>query len=270
MSSNGSSAGHSPRIINWMSVAALVCFIAELALLATHKATLHHPPPISELVLSLLTLFLGAGGLIYRIRERQNIILGRWLGGICMTLGMMVFAIQSVNVHKDQETLEFKRMGDIARASINYARAHDGNFPAHLAVLVRDGRIKITDLSDPTNGLVPLQLPPTWKNLSARELDMVIRRNSDFRYAGRGLSLSADGRITPDLKKIILLFKNSQEEISAGPVAFADGKVHYFGGRAMIKVLARCNVARGEIGLPQLSFDLPDRAGVSVPAQSRP
>ena len=244
-------------------MAALVSFIAELAMLATHKATLHKPPPISELILSLMTLFLGAGAVIYRIRDRQNIILGRWLGGICMTLGMIVFAVQSVSIHKAQETIEFQHMRDIAKACVSYARAHDGNYPAHLAVLVRDGRIKLADLSDPTNGLVALKLPPGWKKLGAKELDMVIRRNSDFRYAGRGLTLSADGRVTPNIKKIILLFKNSQEQINAGPIAFADGRVRYFDGLQMIKVLRRCNIARKEIGLPPLSFDLPNQTTAS-------
>ena len=247
-----------PRVINWVSVAALISFIAELALLATHKATLHKPPPIGELLLSLLTLFLGAWAVIYRIRDRQNIILGRWLGGICMTLGMIVFAVQSVSIHKAQETLEFRHMQKIAEACISYARAHDGAYPAHLAVLVRDGRIKVSDLSDPTNGLVALKLPAGWRKLPARELDMVIRRNSDFRYAGQGLSLAAGGRITKHLKNIIVLFKNTQEEINAGPIAFADGKVHYFTGLQMIKGLHRCNQARKDLGLPPLSFDLPN------------
>ncbi len=253
-----------PRIINWMSVAALISFIAELAMLATHKVTLHKPPPISELILSLLTLFLGAGAVIYRIRDRQNIILGRWLGGICMTLGMLVFAVQSVSIHKAQETLQFRHMRDIARACLSYARAHDGNYPENLAVLVRDGRIRVADLSDPTNGLVPLTLPPQWRKIKTGEFDLIIRRNSDFRYAGRGLTLAAGGRVTPDIKKIIVLFRNAQEQINAGPLAFADGSVKYFDGLQMIKALQRCNIARKDIGLPPLSFDQPDE-----PAPSR-
>jgi hypothetical protein len=258
--SNTQTTPASPRIINWMSVAALISFIAELAMLATHKATLHKPPPISELILSLLTLFLGAGAVIYRIRDRQNIILGRWLGGICMTLGLIVFAVQSVSIHKAQESIQFQHMRDIAKACIAYARAHDGNYPAHLLVLIRDGRIKPADLSDPTNGLVAIKLPPQWNKLSTKEQEFFIHHEgSDFRYAGQGLTLAAGGRITPNIRKIILLFRNSQEPINSGPIAFADGKVRYFSGLQMIKVLHRCNIARKEIGLPPLSFDQPDQ-----------
>ena len=249
-----------PRVINWMSVAALLSFIAELLMLASHKPTLHKPPPITELILSLLTLFLGAGAVIYRIRDRQNIILGRWLGGTCMTLGMIVFAVQSVSIHKAQETLETRQMQKIARACISYARAHDGAYPLHLGVLVSDGRIKASDLSDPTNGLVPLKLPAGWKKLPAKELNLIIRRNSDFRYAGQGLTLAAGERITKNMKSIIILFKNTQEEINSGPLAFADGSVRYFTGLQMIKALHRCNVARERLGLPPLNFDLPNRS----------
>ena len=243
-----------PRSVNWFSVAAVLCLVGEAILLAHAKPANEAPPPVSVLILSLMTLFLGAGAIIYRIQEKQHWLLGRWLGIAAMTAGMLIFAVQAVALHKAREVSQFRHMSAIGNACLTYAGRHAGHFPPNILTLLNDKLITVRQLSDPTNALAPITLPANWKQVKRSVQIAAINRNSDYRYVGSDIILpnsAAKGKL---LGSIIILFRNTQTMTKGGPLGFADGHVAYYASGQLIKVLAACNKARKKLGLPPMSF----------------
>lgn len=242
------------RPVNWFSVAAVICLVGEGILLSKSRPATEAPPPVSVLILSLMTLFLGAGAIIYRIQEKQNWLFGRWLGVAAMIAGMLLFAVQSVALHKEREVSQFRHISAIGHACLMYAGKHHGHFPPNLLILLNDKFITVRDLSDPTNALTPITLPANW-NLMKRSVQIAaINRNSDYRYVGSDLTLpnsAAKGKL---LGFIIILFRNTQTMTKGGPLGFADGHVNYLKTSQLATALAECNMARKQLGLPGMSF----------------
>ncbi len=253
------------RGVNWFSVAAVICLIGEAILLSQAKPAAEAPPPISVLILSLLTLFLGAGAIIYRIQEKQHWLFGRWLGVAAMTAGMLLFAVQAVALHKAREVSQFRHMSAIGNACLMYAGRHDGHFPPNLLTLLNDKLITVRTLSDPTNALSPITLPTNWQHVKRSVQIAAINRNSDYRYIGSDLVLpnsAAKGKL---LGSIIILFRNTQTMTKGGPLGFADGHVAYYAPSQLNNVLAACNQARKNLDLPPMSF-----AGIATTRGSAP
>ncbi len=242
------------RPINWFSVSAVLCLIGEAVLLSKVKPATEAPPPVSVLVLSLLTLFLGAGAIIYRIQEQQNRLFGRWLGVAAMTGGMLLFGVQSVAVHKAREVAQFRHIADVGRACLKYASGHDGHFPPDLLTLLEAKLISVRDLSDPTNALAPITLPANWRHVPRRVQMAAINRNSDYRYVGADLTESQNPAQRKLLGSIIIVFRNTQTMTRGGPLGFADGRVQYFSSRELGPAVLACNKARRALGLPAMSF----------------
>ncbi len=242
------------RPVNWFSVAAVICLIGEAILLLHAKPATEAPPPVSVLILSLMTLFLGAGAIIYRIQEKQNWLFGRWLGIAAMTAGMLIFAVQSVALHKAREVSQFRHISAIGNACLEYAGRHQGHFPPNLLTLLNAKLITVRDLSDPTNALAPIMLPSNWDHVKRSVQIAAINRNSDYRYVGSDLILpnsAAKGKL---LGSIIILFRNTQTMTKGGPLGFADGHVKYYASKQLINVLAACDKSRKQLGLPGMSF----------------
>ena len=171
-----------------------------------------------------------------------------------MTGGMLLFAVQAVALHKAQEVSQFRHMSAIGNACLAYAGRHEGHFPPNILTLLNDKLISVRQLSDPTNALAPITLPPNWKHVKRRVQIAAINRNSDYRYVGWDLILpnsAAKGKL---LGSIIILFRNTQTMTTSGPLGFADGHVAYYASGQLIKVLAACNKARKKFGLPPMSF----------------
>jgi hypothetical protein len=250
--SNQNPAGSRP--VNWYSVAAVVCLIGEAILLSQAKPATEAPPPVSVLILSLMTLFLGAGAIIYRIQDKQHWLLGRWLGIAAMTAGMLIFAVQSVALHKAREVSQFRHISAIGNACLEYAARHDGHFPPNLLTLLNDKLITVRDLSDPTNALAPITLPANWNHVKRSVQIAAINRNSDYRYVGSDLTLPNSAARGKLLGSIIILFRNTQTMTKGGPLGFADGHVTYFASGQLNDVIAKCNKARKKLGLPAMSF----------------
>ncbi len=242
------------RPINWFSIAAVVCLIGEAVLLAHAKPATEAPPPVSVLILSLMTLFLGSGAIIYRIQEKQNWFFGRWMGVGAMAAGMLLFAVQSVALHKAREVSQFRHISAIGDACLQYAGRHQGHFPPNLLTLLDDKLINVRDLSDPTNALSPITLPANWNRVRRAVQIAAINRNSDYRYTGADIILPDHARRGKLLGFIIILFRNTQTMTKGGPLGFADGHVTYYSSSKLAAVLAACNKARKELGLPPMSF----------------
>jgi hypothetical protein len=242
------------RPINWFSVAAVLCLIAEAILLAHAKPATEAPPPVSVLILSLMTLFLGSGAIIYRVQERQHWFFGRWMGVGAMTAGMLLFAVQSVALHKAREMSQFRHIAAIGNACLQYAGRHQGHFPTNLLTLLDAKLITVRDLSDPTNALSPITLPAHWNRVKRAEQIAAINRNSDYRYTGADLTLPDNAKQGKLLGTIIILFRNTQTMTKGGPLGFADGHVTYYASSKLAAVLAACNKARHKLGLPPMSF----------------
>ena len=206
------------RYINWVALAAGICLLGEIAIMSRYKPSLTQPPPISVLLLSLLTLFLGAGSLLYRLNRRQYWFTGRAIGVISMLLGMIIFSVQSLGLHKDREVLLEKQLKIVAGACVTYARSHLGRYPPNLAALLETGLIKPAYLSDPTNVREPLVLPSDWRTIKPAILIHAINANSDFRYVGQDLRLPAGavagGKMPPAFSRIIILYSNEQQASS--------------------------------------------------------
>ncbi len=251
------------RPINWFSVAAVVCLIGEAILLSESKPATEAPPPVSVLILSLMTLFLGSGAIIYRIQEKQHPLLGRWLGIAAMAGGMLLFAVQSVALHKAREVAQFRHITLIANACLTYAGKHDGHFPPNLLTLLNDKLITPRDLSDPTNALAPIKLPANWNRVQRAVQIAAINRNSDYRYTGADIILPNDSAKGKLLGSIIILFRNTQTMTKGGPLGFADGHVTYFTTSKLAAALAACNMARRKLGLPGMTF-----AGIDIPPEA--
>ena len=254
------------RPINWFSIAAVICLIGEAIFLAKSRLATEAPPPVSVLILSLMTLFLGAGAIIYRIQEKQNWFFGRSLGVAAMTAGMLLFAAQSVALHKAREVAQFRHISAICHACLMYAGAHQGHFPPNLLTLLNDKFITVRDLSDPTNALTPITLPANWNHVQRSVQIAAINRNSDYRYVGSDLTLPNSATKGKLLGSIIILFRNTQTMTKGGPLGFADGHVKYFKTSKLARALAICNMARNKLGLPGMSF-----AGIlTTPAPATP
>ncbi len=246
------------RYINWVALAAGICLLGEIAIMSRYKPSLTQPPPISVLLLSLLTLFLGAGSLLYRLNRRQYWFTGRAIGVISMLLGMIIFSVQSLGLHKDREVLLEKQLKIVAGACVTYARSHLGRYPPNLAALLETGLIKPAYLSDPTNVREPLVLPSDWRTIKPAILIHAINANSDFRYVGQDLRLPAGavagGKMPPAFSRIIILYSNEQQASSAGELAFADGHIKYVQIGGMPQTLYASNAARKKLGLPPMTF----------------
>ena len=246
------------RVVNWVAVGAGVCLLGEIILMARYKPSLTEPPPVSVLILSLLTLFLGAGSLLFRLNRRQYWFLGRALGVVSMLLGMIIFSVQSLGLHKDREVLLEQQLKFVAAACITYAQSHGGKYPPNLAALLEANLVKPAYLSDPTNVRKPLSLPKDWRTIKPDILIHAINANSDFRYVGGDLRLPAGagpGHRPPVLfHDIIILYGNDQVSSSGGELAFADGHVSYKQLGQMPQTLYACNQARKKLGLPPMTF----------------
>ena len=252
------------RPVNWLSVAAVVCLIGEGILLAQSKPATEAPPPVSVLILSLMTLFLGAGAIIYRIQEKQHWLFGRWLGIAAMTAGMLVFAVQSVALHKAREVSQFRHIAAIGNACLEYAGRHHGHFPPDLLTLLNAKLITVRDLSDPTNALAPISLPANWNHIKRTTQIAAINRNSDYRYVGSDLILPNSATKGKLLGDIIILFRNTQTMHQGGPMGFADGHVKYYSAKQLNDALAASNKARKQLGLPGMSFAGIDKTGAAT------
>ncbi|HMD52938.1 MAG TPA: hypothetical protein VKJ65_00100 [Phycisphaerae bacterium] len=241
--------------INWFSIAAVVCLIGEAIFLAQNQPSINQPPSIIAIVLTLMTLFLGSGAIIYRIQDKQHWLLGRWLGIGAMLAATLLLTFQSVALHAAREREQFAHMQGIAEACNEYAQANGGSFPPNLAVLLIEHKIVPATLSDPTNILTPLELPPNWEKVKPDVLAAAISRNSDFRYTGFGLHVPGDTDSAKLMGGIILLFTNDQDVTRGGPLAFADGTVRFVPADQLIPTLDDSNAARKELGLPSFTFD---------------
>ncbi len=69
------------RAMNWLSVAAVLCLLGEIALLSTSARSAGAPPPVGVLALALLTLFFGAGSLIFPPPRQAALVLRAHRGG---------------------------------------------------------------------------------------------------------------------------------------------------------------------------------------------
>ena len=258
--------GPHPRVVNWVALAAGICLLGEILIMSRYKPSLTEPPPISVLLLSLLTLFLGAGSLLYRLNRRQYWFTGRALGVVSMLFGMIIFSVQSLGLHKDREVLLEKQLKLVAAACVTYARGHDGHYPPNLAALLEANLIKPAYLSDPTNVREPLTLPSDWRTIKPKILIHAINANSDFRYVGNDLNLPKN--LTPGtpppaaFSRIIILYSNEQQASTAGELAFADGHIAYVQLGQMPQTLYASNKARKKLGLPPMTFS----AGIAKPA----
>ncbi|HTV48231.1 MAG TPA: hypothetical protein VMG59_07285 [Phycisphaerae bacterium] len=244
-----------PTYINWLSVAAVVCLIGEAIFLSQNAPAVDQPPSIVGMVLTLLTLFLGAGAILYRIQDKQHWLLGRWLGIGSMLAATLLLTFQSVALHEARERAEFANMQQIADACSAYAQSNNGKFPPNLAVLLIQHKITPAELSDPTNILTPLELPAGWEKVNPAVLAAAVSRNSDFRYMGSDLHIPAGPDSGKLLGRIILLFTNDQDVTRGGPLAFADGTVRFVLADQLIPTLDDSNAARKEMGLPSFTFD---------------
>ena len=260
MADNGTS--QPSRAMNWLSVAAVLCLLGEIVLLSTSARSAAAPPPVGVLALALLTLFFGAGSLVFPPAAKPHWFCGRSMAVLAMTAGMVLFSVPSIELHKELEQAQFRHMRQLAAACLAYARSHAGRFPPNLAVLLEEGKITATTLDDPTNALAPLKLPADWRKIRPAQLSALLNKNSDFRYVGADLHWA--GAKTPPrlLRRIIIIFTNNQEAYNGGPIGLADGRVVYFTRGKMDRALRRCNEARKKLGLPPLSFDAaPAHAG---------
>ncbi len=255
-----------PRVVNWVAVGAGICLLGEILIMSRYKPSLTEPPPISVLLLSLSTLFLGAGSLLYRLDKRQYWFTGRALGVVSMLFGMIIFSVQSLGLHKDREVLLEKQLKVVAAACVTYARSHHGHYPPNLAALLETNLIKPAYLSDPTNVREPLTLPSDWRTIKPKILIHAINANSDFRYVGNDLQLPKNlksGMPPPAaFGRIIILYSNEQQASTAGELAFADGHIAYVQLGQMPQTLYASNQARKKLGLPPMTFS----AGIAKPA----
>ncbi len=217
-------------------------------------------------MLAMLALCIGAGALIYHINEHQHPMVGRWLGLLAMLGGVSLFAVSAINVHKGLEMKQHARMEQILSACRAWANHHHHDFPPDLSVLVLSGVINGTTLSDPTLELKSLVLPKDYKTLKPSLLATLVRKNSDYRYTGAGLTHINRPSRKALLPQLIVLFVNNQEPVKPGPLAFADGKVRYISARQMPGVLAACNAARKKLGLLPINFDMATPVGAAAPS----
>jgi hypothetical protein len=259
--------------INWFSIAAVFCLIGEALILTQTVPAANQPPPISALLLTLLTLFLGAGAIIYRIQDKQHWLLGRWLAIVAMLAATLLLALQSVALHQARERVQLANLQVIASACYQYAGSHAGDFPPNLAILLLEHKIDPATLSDPTNILTPVEFPPGWEKIKPDQLAVDVSRNSDFRYAGFGLVAAPGSDAAKLLDRIILVFTNGQDVTRGGPLAFADGTVRFVNADQLTAALDDSNAARKELGLPAITFDsvfpgdtAPTTAPATIPA----
>lgn len=249
------------RPVNWLSIIAAACVVLEWLILWRYPASSTHPPSVGVLILAMLALFIGAGALIYHVNVHQHPILGRWLALVAMLSGVSLFAFSAISVRKGLELTQHARMEQIVAACRAWANHHHDDFPPDLSVLVRSGAINGTTLSDPTLELESLVLPPNYKTMKASLLATLVRKNSDYRYTGAGLThINRPSRITL-LPRLIVLFVNDQEPVKPGPIAFANGQVLYVSAKRMPAVLAACNAARKRLGLLPINFDVATPVG---------
>ncbi len=249
------------RPVNWLSIIAAGCVLIEAVMLWRYPTSAAHPPSVGVLILAMLALFIGAGALVYRVNVHEHAILGRWLGLLAMLGGIGLFAYSAINVRKGLEVTQQARMEKIVTACRAWASSHHHDFPSDLAVLVRSGVINGTTLSDPTLELEPLVLPKNYKTMKLSLLAVLVRKNSDYRYTGAGLTHVNRANRKSLLPQLIVLFVNDQEPVKAGPLGFADGTVRYILAKQMPRVLARCNVARKRLGLLPINFDVAGPVG---------
>ena len=254
------------RPVNWLSIIAAICVLLEGLMLWQYPVSSDHPPSVTVLILAMLALFVGAGALIHQVNVHQHPILGRWLGLLAMLGGVGIFAFSAINVRKGLEVTQHTRMREIVAACRMWAKQHHHDFPPDLSVLVRSGVINGTTLSDPTLELKSLVLPKNYKTMKPSLLSTLVRKNSDYRYTGAGLThINRPGRKAL-LPQLIVLFVNDQEPVKPGPLAFADGKVRYISARQMPLVLAACNAARKKLGLLPINFDVATPVGAAAPS----
>ena len=257
------------RPVNWLSVIATICVVLECAMLWKYPASSTHPPSVGVLILAMLALFIGAGALIYHVNVHQHPILGRWLGLLAMLGGVSVFAFSAITVRKGLELTQHARMEQIVSACRAWANRHHHDFPPDMSVLVRSGAINGTTLSDPTLELESLVLPKDYKTMKPSLLATLVRKNSDYRYTGAGLThINRPSRIAL-LPQLIVLFVNDQEPVKPGPIAFADGQVRYISAKRMPGVLAACNAARKRLGLLPINFDVATPVGEAASSQRK-
>jgi hypothetical protein len=187
--------------------------------------------------------------------------------------GTLVYSGQTVSWRQQVESGELANAEAIAKSALAYARNNQGNYPASLAALLRNGLIALNNTRSPFGGVqtprdvfrlnVELQTLQRFQHLDrhfpgyftpivqvlgatlAQEIDTY----SDYQYFGSGLTLPASQNADAKLpEEIIIVTSRNAIMRRQLTVAFADGRAIYLDQEEAEFALLTSNEARVAMG----------------------
>jgi hypothetical protein len=232
-----------------IAVCGLICGLAGIAILLAKRVDEAHPPAILAVNLSFCAMMMGVGILFYARGTSGT----RVAAIICVLAivtgfaGPLVFAGQTLTYRKAAEGHELGNVAAIANAAREYAVAHDGVYPADLAMMLKDGMIAPAILHSPYAATPLADVAELGKLTVADDVAKYVEAHSDYQYFGGDLRLKKEMDQDTFGKIVVATAREPIMRINIA-VGFADGSSEFTSLDEAEEVVKGANAARTKLG----------------------
>ncbi len=235
-----------------IAIGGLICAVGGLVLLLMKTIDESHPPAVLAVNLSFCAMLMGVGILFYAKGTRGTGI-AAVVCGLAIVIGFagpLVYAKQTLDYRKRSEDRELGNVAAIATAAQQYARAHGGDYPADLGVMLEDKLISPELLHSPYEATaVAERTQMGGEDKTRADFLKYVDAHSDYQYFGGDLKWKDS---PAEFANIVVASGKDPIMRTHIAVAFADGRSDFVDLEQAENVVKAANAARATLGFPAM------------------
>jgi len=238
-----------------VAICGIICALIGLSLTLFSPVTPFTPPNFVGMNLQFCAMLIGAGIFFYaKPTPGTQTALACSLAAVLLGMGGTIFyTMQTVKLRTLKEQRELETVTLLATTAKEYAKTHDGKYPADLLVFLESGLIQPEQLRspftmNPKSVLFTDYKGGTGKITSRDELRALVEESSDYLYVGGDLRLAPPGLE----KELLVAFSSGAIMRVSWAIATADGHAEFINVEETHRVMQANNDARAKMELGAL------------------